>query len=54
MLWLLMIAFDTLLIKSMQTAQLSFNGPILPKSLQFYFFSDVVERAETRQKKRDP
>ena len=45
MLWLLVITFDTLLIKFMQTAQLTFNGGIVTE----YFFSNVMKRTETHQ-----
>ena len=48
MLWLLVITFDTLLIKFMQTAQLTFNGRTITE-----FFA-VLFLFRCREKVRDP
>ena len=48
MLWLLVIAFDTLLLKVMQTAQLTFNGRTITE-----FFA-VLFLFRCREKVRDP
>ena len=53
MLSLLVITFDTLLIKFMQTAQLTLNGRTITEFFAVLFFSDVVKRSATRRILRD-
>ena len=60
MLLLLVITFDTLLIKLMQTAQLTFNGGTVTEffavlfRVSFPWNSDVVKRSATHRIIRDP
>ena len=47
--WLLVITFDTLLIKFMQTAQLTYcDGIVYTEFFAALFFSDVVKRTKLR------